>query len=163
MGRVFSYNTQPLQYTSQPLFASELSQLPFQSMEPIIHLCHITHHRSIGILSNRYFVIWQYTPHQNVLMKFCNPYRYDFIRCHYNSKYEYIIFAFIDGFMLIYQFNPLKQIRRYQSHWKMITDLKNSQDQNYLLSSSIDHLINIWNLGRNRISIKRVFHSLFYS
>ncbi len=147
MGRVLLYNTQSLQYTSQPLFLSELRQLPFQPMEPIIHLCQIFNHRSIGILSNRYFVLWQYAPTENCLMKFCNPYRYDLIRCHYNSKYDYMIFAFLDGIILIYQLNPMKQIRRYQYHWNMITDLKTSKNENILLSSSIDHMINIWNLG----------------
>ncbi|CAF0891715.1 unnamed protein product [Rotaria sordida] len=146
MGRVLLYNTQPLQFTSQPLFVSELANLPFQSMEPIIHICQVITHRAIGLLSNRYFILWQYTPNENLLIKFCNPYRYDFIRCHYNSKFDYIIFAFIDGFILIYQINQMKQIRRYHYHWKMITDLKNSKDQNLLLSSSIDHIINVWNL-----------------
>jgi WD40 repeat protein len=149
MGRVFLYNTQPLQSASQPLFISELNQLPFQSMEPIIHLCHIRNSQSIGILSNRLFILWEYKSKKKFLMKFCNPYQYDFIRCHYNSKYDYIIFAFIDGFILIYQLNQMKQIRRYHHHWKMITDLKFSKDQNILLSSSIDHRINIWNFGRN--------------
>jgi WD40 repeat protein len=123
-------------------------------MEPIIHICHVITHRSIGILSNRYFVLYQYTPNENLLLKFCNPYRYDFIRCHYNSKFDYIIFAFLDGFLLIYQLNQMKQIRRYKNHWKMITDLKTSRNENYLLSSSIDHMINIWNLGKSlRIQI----------
>ncbi|CAF3769661.1 unnamed protein product [Adineta steineri] len=144
MGRVFLYNTQPLQFISQPLFISELTQLPFHSTEPIIHICQIGIYRSIGILSNRYFILWQYVPTEKLLLKFCNPYRYDFIRCHYISKYDYIVFAFIDGFVLIYQLNQMKQIRRYQYHWKMITDLKNNQ--NILLSSSLDHRINIWNL-----------------
>jgi len=147
MGRVLLYNTQPLQYTSQPLFICELDQLPLQSMEPIIHICQIITYRSIGILSNRYFVLWQYTSNQKLLIQFCNPYRYDFIRCHYTSKFDYIIFAFLDGFISIYQLKQMKQIRRYQYHWKMITDLKTSQ--NILLSSSIDHTINVWNLGRN--------------
>jgi WD40 repeat protein len=147
MGRVLLYNTQPLQFTSQPLFTSELGQLPFQSMEPIIHICQIVTYRSIGILSNRYFVLWQYTSNQKSLIQFCNPYRYDFIRCHYTSKFDYIIFAFLDGFISIYQLKQMKQIRRYQYHWKMITDLKTSQ--NILLSSSIDHTIHVWNLGRN--------------
>lgn len=117
-------------------------------MEPIIHLCQVLTHRSIGILSHRYFVLYQYTPNENLLMKYCNPYRYDFIRCHYNSKYNYIIFAFIDGLILIYEINQMKQIRRYKNHWKMITDLKNSKDENLLLSSSIDRIINIYNLGK---------------
>lgn len=151
MGRVFLYNTQPLQYISPPLFLSELNPLPFQPMEPIIHICQILTHRSIGILSHRYFVLWQYTPNQNFLMKFCNPYRYDFIRCYYNCKYDYIIFAFIDGFILIYQLNQMKQIRQYQYHWKMITDLKTNKNETILLSSSIDHRINILNLGRKLI------------
>ncbi|CAF3364498.1 unnamed protein product [Rotaria sp. Silwood1] len=146
MGRVLLYNTQPLQFTSQPLFVSELTNLPFQSMEPIIHICHVITYRSIGLLSNRYFVLWQYTSEERILTKFCNPYRYDFIRCHYNSKFDYIIFAFIDGFILIYQIHQMKPIRRYHYHWKMITDLENSKDQNLLLSSSIDHVINVWNL-----------------
>jgi WD40 repeat protein len=117
-------------------------------MEPIIHICQVQTHRSIGLLSNEYFVLWQYTPNHNLLMKFCNPHRNEFIRCHYNGKFDLIIFAFIDGLILIYQINQMKQIRRYQCHWKMITDLKNSQDQTLLLSSSIDHIINIWNLGK---------------
>jgi WD40 repeat protein len=58
-----------------------------------------------------------------------------------------MIFAFLDGTILIYQLNPMKQIRRYQYHWNMITDLKTSKNENILLSSSIDHMINIWNLG----------------
>ncbi|CAM4769649.1 unnamed protein product [Rotaria magnacalcarata] len=146
MGRVLLYNTQPLQFTSQPLFISELANLPFTPMEAIIHICHVIKHRAVGLLSNRIFVLWQYTPNENTLRKFCNPYRYDFSRCHYNSKFDYIIFAFIDGFILIYQINQMKQIRRCQHHWQMITDLVNSQDQNLLLSSSIDHTINVWNL-----------------
>jgi WD40 repeat protein len=151
MGRVFLYNTQPLQYTSQPVFLSELNQLPFQSMEPIIHICHIINHRSIGILSSRYFILWQYKPNENLLIKFCNPYQYDFICCHYNYKYDYIIFGFIDGCILIYQLNQMKQIRRYQYHWKMITDLKSNKNENLFLSSSIDHMINIWNFGSKEI------------
>ncbi|CAF2848054.1 unnamed protein product [Rotaria sp. Silwood2] len=155
MGRVLLYNTQPLQFTSQPLFVSELANLPFQSMEPIIHICHVKTHRAIGLLSNRYFVLWQYTPSENLLIKFCNPYQYDFIRCHYNSKFDYIIFAFIDGFILIYEINQMKHIRRYHYHWKIITDLENSKDQNLLLSSSIDHIINIWNLGKKKLINKK--------
>ena len=58
MGRVLLYNTQPLQFTSQPLFISELANLPFQSMEPIIHICQVITHRAIGLLSNRYFVLF---------------------------------------------------------------------------------------------------------
>jgi WD40 repeat protein len=58
-----------------------------------------------------------------------------------------MIFAFLDGIILIYQLNSMKQIRRYQYHWNMITDLKTSKNENILLSSSIDHMINIWNLG----------------
>ncbi|CAF5227774.1 unnamed protein product, partial [Rotaria magnacalcarata] len=100
MGRVLLYNTQPLQFTSQPLFISELANLPFTPMEAIIHICHVIKHRAVGLLSNRIFVLWQYTPNENTLRKFCNPYRYDFSRCHYNSKFDYIIFAFIDGFIL---------------------------------------------------------------
>jgi WD40 repeat protein len=45
----------------------------------------------------------------------------------------------------------MKQIRRYQYHWKMITDLKTNKNENILLSSSIDQMINIWNLGKDLI------------
>lgn len=150
MGRVLSYNTQPLQVTSQPSLISELTNLPFQPMEPILHMCQVTTHRAVGLLSNRYFVLYQYTPDADILIKFCNPHRYEFIRCHYNSKFNYVILGFIDGLILIYHINQMKQIRRYQHHWKMITDLAISQDQNLLFSCSTDHLINIWNLGRDR-------------
>ena len=149
IGRVLLYNTQPLQYTSQPLFLSELGPFPFQNTEPIIHLCQIFHQQSIGILSARYFLLWQYAPTAHCLMKFCNPHRYDFVRCHYNWKYDYIILAFLDGLILIYQLKQMKQIRRYQQyHWQTITDLKNSQDGKLLLSASLDQMIHVWNLGR---------------
>lgn len=147
MGRVLLYNTQPLKFTSQPLFVSELAQLPFQPMEAIIHLTHVTSRRAIGILSNRYFVLWQYSPNEELLLTFCNPHRYDFIRCHYIKRYNYIIFAFTDGLILIYQIDQMKQMRRYQNHWKKITDLKNNKTETLLLSSSKDHIINVWNLG----------------
>lgn len=148
-GRVLLYNTQPLQFTSQPLFLSELRQLPFQSTEAIVHLCQIVNHRSIGILSARYFVLWQNAPTETCVMKFCNPYRYDLTRCHYNSRYDYIVLAFLDGLILIYQLHQMKRIRRYQHHWQRITDLKNSEDEKLLLSASLDRTINVWNLGRN--------------
>ncbi|CAF2606103.1 unnamed protein product [Rotaria sp. Silwood2] len=152
MGRVLLYNTQPLQFTSQPLFVSELANLPFQSMEPIIHICHVKTHRAIGLLSNRYFVLWQYTPSENLLIKFCNPYQYDFIRCHYNSKFDYIIFAFIDGFILIYEINQMKHIRRYHYHWKIITDLENK---------TLQHLYQ-YNTNEEIFQIDVIHENLFY-
>lgn len=145
MGRVLQYNTQSLQFISQPIFISELTQLSFQSYESIIHMCDVRTHQSIGLLSNRYFLLWQYIPNEKLLLKFCNPFQYDFIRCHYHSTYDYFILALIDGVILVYQFDEMKQVRRYQCHWKQITHLKTTQT--LLLSSSMDHRINIWNLG----------------
>jgi len=147
LGRVLQFNTQSLQYTSQPIFLSELPQLPFQFNESIIHLCQIGTLQSIGILSHRYFLVWQYASNQKYTRQFCNPHRYDFKRCLYVAKYDYIVFGFFDGLVLIYQFNQMQQIRRYDQHWQMITDLKVNFNENLLLSSSIDHSMNIWNIG----------------
>ncbi|UJR27655.1 hypothetical protein I4U23_008936 [Adineta vaga] len=144
IGRILQYNTQSLQFISQPIFTSELPQLPFHSHESILHMCDIQSHRSIGLLSSRYFLVWQYAPNEKLLLKFCNSFQYDFNRCHHHSKFDYLIFALIDGVILIYQFEQMKRIRRYQCHWQLITDLRTTQ--NFLLSSSMDHRINVWNL-----------------
>jgi WD40 repeat protein len=147
MGRVLLYNTQPVQFTSQPLFVCEIAMLPFQPMEPIIDLCRVIERRAVGLLSSRYFVLWQYAPIHNVLIQLCNPHRMDFIRCHYNTRFDLIVLGFIDGLILLYNLNPMKQLRRYQSHWKTITGLQSSKQQNLLISSSLDRTINVWNLG----------------
>ena len=160
LGRVLLYNTQPLQYTSQPIFLSELRQLPFQQTESILHLCQIFHQQSIGILSTRYFILWQYVPVENCRMKFCNPHRYDFARCHYVCKYDYIVLAFLDGLLLIYRLNQMQLIRRYHSDWQTITDLKTSHDEKLLLSASHDQIIHVYNLGRDFPQEKMFIFSL---
>lgn len=145
MGRALQYNTQSLQFTSPPLLISELSQLPLHSHEPIIHICNVRTHQSVGFLSDRYFLLYRYGSNEQLLLKFCNPFQYGWNRCHYQSKYGYLIFALIDGTIFIYQLNPLKQIRRYQCHWNTITDLKTTTK--LLLSSSLDRQLNVYSLG----------------
>ncbi|CAF0801787.1 unnamed protein product [Adineta ricciae] len=144
LGRVLQYNTQPLQFTSSPLLISELSQLSLQSHEPIIHMCDVRTHQSVGFLSDQYFLLYRYGPNEQLSLKFCNPFQYGWNRCHYQSKYDYLIFALIDGTMFIYQLNQMRQIRRYQCHWKTITDLKATT--NLLLSSSLDRRLNVYSL-----------------
>ncbi|CAF0766338.1 unnamed protein product [Adineta ricciae] len=144
LGRVLQYNTQSLQFTSPPLLISELSQLSLHSHEPIIHMCDVRTQQSVGFLSDQYFLLYRYGSNEQLLLKFCNPFQYGWNRCHYQSKYDYLIFALIDGTMFIYQLNQMKQIRRYQCHWKTITDLKTTA--NLLLSSSLDRRLNVYSL-----------------
>ena len=147
IGRVLLYNTQPLQLTSSPLFTSEIIGLPFQPMEPIVHLCSVATQQAVGLLSSRYFVLWQHSPSEKVLVTFCNPHRHDFTRCHYNAKHDLLILACTNGLMVFYQRHSMAPVRRCQHHWNRITGLVHSKDKNLLLSSSMDHMINVWNLG----------------
>ena len=155
LGRVLQYDTQSLQFISPPLLISELSQLSLHSHEPIIHMCDVRTHQSVGFLSDQCFLLYRYGSNEQLLLKFCNPFQYGWNRCHYQSKYDYLIFALIDGTMFIYQLNQMKQIHRYQCHWKTITDLKTTT--HLLLSSSLDRRLNVYSLG-SHFSLEKKYH-----
>jgi hypothetical protein len=142
------YNTRPLQYISQPVLISEFVDSSFQSMDAIIHICDIHVSREVGLLSHRYFLLWQYANNENNRKQFCNPLCHDFVRCQHNARFDLIIFAFVDGSILIYRHHSMQQLRQYHVHWQKITGLILSHDQVHLLSSSLDRRINVWNLGK---------------
>ncbi|CAF0910189.1 unnamed protein product [Didymodactylos carnosus] len=146
LGRVLVYNTHSIQYTSQPIFIHEIPNLPFEPTEPIIHMCHVTSHKSTGLLSERHFVLWQYSPKQTVNFDLCNPHRFDFCHCHYNSRYNYFFTGFQDGVIILWT-EAIKRLRYYHSHYKTITGLESSMKKDILISSSLDRIINVWNLA----------------
>ena len=161
-GRVLLYNTQPLRYTSQPLFTSELAGLPLHPLEKIVDLCHVETERAIGLLSARCFILWQYSHSDHIRLKFCNSYNHPFNRCYSIARFRLLILTFDDGLLHIYQLPSMQQLRHYQKHWKPISSLVTSHEQKYLLTSSTDHRINIWNLGespsRSLSSLHRCVH-----
>ena len=147
VGRVLVFNAQPFQLISQPIFLTELNELPFQSMETVIHLCQIFEQHSIAILSYRYFLVYDSSSKERIRTKFCNPFADDFVRCDYNSRFDLIIFALTNGTISFYRLKTMEQLRYFNYHWKTITGLTQSDDQLYLISSSNDRKLNFWNLG----------------